>query len=280
MKNIKSFIFLLSLVAVVSCSSDDSITDPVYEFIAFQAESVTINEFDASTSPEPIVIDLLGYEPKEDITINLSVVENNATEGVDYTLSTKTLLIEKGNYTSEPLLISTIDNVTGSLEDRSIDIYIESTSNPNLNIGLGLDSPTKAFITVNIADDECSSTTDVFNSSNVQNETPSGTFPVVGSVNGDVVTFQGDLIAYGPFPNVKVDITLTPVAQGATKGSATFNQQVAGTDNDGYVYAFSQVGEGTYDVCSGTVSVEYDVVYESGGDWVYWYTITNKFKLP
>lgn len=279
MKNIKSLIALLSLVTIISCSNDDSVEDTVYEFIAFQDESVTINEFEASLTPESIVIDLLGYEPKEDIVINLSVVENNAIEGVDYELSSKTIVVKKGNYSSEPLFVNTIDNLTGSLVDRSIDIVIESTSDANLNIGLGLDNPTHSFIKVNIADDECSNTIDIFNSSDIQNETPWGTFPAAGSVSGDVVSFQGDLIAYGPFPNALINITLTPLAPGATKGSATFDPHVAGTDNDGYVYAFSQVGEGTFDFCSGTVEVEYDVAYDSGGTWVYWYTISNKFSL-
>jgi len=279
MKTNKLLIILIILITFVSCDNDDNIVDPVFEFIAFQKKSVGVNEAEASITPFPIVIDLLGYEPTQDITINLTVTENNAVDGVDYTLSTKTLVVKKGTYTSDTLYISTIDNLIGSLEERSIDISIASTSNSELNIGLGLDNPTNGVIRAVIIDDECSDTTDVFNSENISNETPWGTFPVTGNLNGNVLTLQGDLIAYGPFPNAKLEVTLNPISNGATKGSVTFEQQVAGTDNDGYVYAFKQVGEGTFDVCSGVVEVEYEVYYESGGSWAYWYTITNTFYI-
>jgi len=279
MKKAKLLILLITLVTFASCDSDDAIVDDVFEFIAFQKESVSVNENDGSITPLPIVIDLKGYAPEQDITINLSVTENNAVEGVDYNLSTKTLVIQKGNFVSDTLFVGTIDNISGSLVERSIDISIESTSNPNLNIGLGLNSPTHGVIKTIIVDDECSETIAVFNSATILNETPWGNYTVTGSLAGNTLSLEGNLIAYGPFPNAKLDIVLTPIAEGATKGIASFEDYNAGTDNDGYVYQLRQVGLGAYDVCSGTVEIEYDVYYESGG-WAFWYTITNTFRIP
>lgn len=278
MKILKYLVLIITLIGLVACDGDEKIIDPIYEFISFQKETVTINEGTGSTVPSPIVLNLNGYVPKEDITIGLSILENNAVEGVDYNLSTKSLDIKAGNFISDTLFVSTIDNLEGSLVDRSIDISIESISNPDIKVGLGIENPTKAIVTVVIADDECSNTTDIFNSSNITNITPWGDFAVTGALNGDMLTLEGNLIAYEPLSNAKLEITLTPIAEGATKGAASFSDQVIGTDTSGWVYQLRQVGEGVYDVCSGTVSIECEVYYESGG-WVYWYSMTNTFKL-
>lgn len=269
---------MITLVGFVSCEDDDKIIDPIFEFISFQNESVSINEGTASIEPFPIVMTLNGYEPKEDLTVNLEVTEYGATEGVDYVLSTKSIVIKAGEFTSDTLFISTIDNLEGSPIEKSIAISVESISNPDIKIGLGIENPSNAVLTANIIDDECSDTIeDVFNSSSITNVTPWGDYTVSGSVNGDLLTVQGSLIAYDPLSDSTLKITLTPVVEGGTGGTASFVDQIIGTDTSGWVYQLRQVGEGTYDVCTGEVSIESDVYYESGG-WVYWYSLTNTFK--
>lgn len=280
MKKFKLLYILTALSSLLtSCGNDDdSAKDQIYEFVSFQKETITVNENTASTVPVPVAIKLLGYEPKEDITVNLSVTNTNVTEGEDYTLSRKTLTFKPGNFVSDTLYVSTIDNQQGTDLERSLTINIESISNPEIKIGLGIENPVNASLKVVIADDECSNTVAVFNSS-LSNQNNKGTTTITSSVTNDLITLVGDIIVYTPFSNAKLELTLTPVSEGATRGTATFDDYDAGTDSDGYVYQFRQSGEGTYDVCSGEIIISFDVYYESGGAWVYWYTSNNKITI-
>lgn len=273
MKNLKVFIrFCAIAIMVISCSDDDSVKDQIYEFISFQGDELSINE--NTTDDTPVVLKLLGYEPKQDITVNLTVINNNVQEGVDYTISTKTATIKKGEFTSEPIYISTIDNNVGVDAERSFTIGFESSSNPDLKFGVGLDNPENAELKVIIVDDECTDTVDIFNGA-LSNVTSYGTHSIVGSVGDSEVTIVGDLISYGPFSNAELKINLEPESSGATKGTATFPDYEAGTDSDGYEYQFRQIGEGTYDVCSRTIVIDFEVYWLSGGNWTYWYTSNN-----
>ena len=105
------------------------------------------------------------------------------------------------------------------------------------------------------------------------------TKPAEGVLTGSTIKLTGDLIDYGPFSNASLSVTLTPVSAGSTKGKASFGEQETGTDSDGYDYKFIEVGEGSFDVCSGTIAIEYDIYYMDGG-WVYWYSVTNVFSVP
>ena len=87
------------------------------------------------------------------------------------------------------------------------------------------------------------------------------------------------MMGAGPFSNASLSVTLIPDGTGSTKGKATFGEQETGTDADGYEYKFVEVGEGSYDVCSGTINVEYEVYYMDGG-WTYWISGTNSFSVP
>jgi hypothetical protein len=280
----KDYNFLIALavsILFLSCSDDDSTAaDPIFEFVSFQNETLTVNEYGASVKHVPVVLSLLSYETSEDVTVTLGVTDTNVQEGMDYSLSSKSVVFKKGSFVSDTLYVSTIDNTIGTDEERSFQIHIESVSNPDIKIGLGIANPKKASLKVIIADDECTETIAVFNSANLTNTTESGAHSITGTVNGDVVTLKGDLISYSAFPNAVLDVVLTPISTGATKGSASFDDFGAGTDNDGYVYQFRQIGEGAYDVCTGEITISFDVYYESGGAWVFWYTSNNVITIP
>ncbi|MCM4167093.1 hypothetical protein KCTC52924_02670 [Arenibacter antarcticus] len=281
MKNYKFLIALAVSILCLSCSDDDSaISDPIFEFVSFQNETMTVNENGASIKPVPVVLSLLSYETSEDVTVTLGVVDTNVQEGTDYNLSSKSVVFKKGSFVSDTVYVSTIDNSIGADEERSFEINIESVSNPDIKIGLGIANPKKASLKVIIADDECTETTAVFNSGNLTNITEFGTHTITGTVSGDKMTLKGDLITYGAFPNATLDIVLTPISTGATKGSATFEDFGAGTDNDGYEYQFRQTGEGAYDVCSGEITISFNVYYEDGGSWVFWYASNNIITIP
>lgn len=94
------------------------------------------------------------------------------------------------------------------------------------------------------------------------------------------ITLTGNLIDYSAFPNAELGINLVPTVEGATAGTASFEDYAAGTDNDGYVNEFRQNGAGSYNLCEGTITVSIDIYYESGGSWVFWYTSDNVFSVP
>jgi hypothetical protein len=192
--------------------------------------------------------------------------------------------IPAGSFVSEPILIKTIDNDAGTPLLRSFDLRITSVTKDNVKIGLGITEPKNAVITVNILDDECSETISIFNSTSLVNTLDWGEGPidkpVKGVVTGNDVKVTGDLIDYAPFSNAAITITLTPESDGATKGAASFGEQIAGTDSDGYEYKFIQTEEGTYDVCSGVINVAYRIYYMDNGNWVYWYSVSNAISVP
>jgi len=263
----------------MACSDDDSVKDPIYEFISFKNETVTINENTGSVTPLPVVLNLLGYVPDKAITVNLSVANNNVEEGVDYELSAKTVVFQPGSLVSDTLFVKTIDNNTGTTEERSLELNIVSVSEPDIKIGLGLEAPVKSVLKVIIADDECTETTEVFDSETLINTTTYDTSTITGTLNGSTLKLQGDLISYSPFANAMLEVVLTHEGEGATKGSVTFDDYNAGTDSDGYEYQFRQVGDGTYDTCSGELIVSFEIYYDVGGMWIYWYTSYNTITL-
>jgi hypothetical protein len=284
---IESILFLILLATAISCKEDDKIVDPVYEFISFKDESpVNINELANSTEAYPVVIQLWAFQPySDDITLQYTVTGNNAQPGVDFTVTPATsITLPAGRLTSDTIWVKTIDNGSGSAEARSFDIALTSASKSDIKVGLGISDPRQKKVTFNILDDECSLTTAIYsapldNLIGIDGLTM-GTNAAVGVVAGNKVSLTGDLIWYGPMDDPLV-LTLTPSAVGSTKGSVTFGNQFMGTANDGYEYTFAQVGTGTYDVCSGTISVTYDTSYRAVGetDWTPWQRVTNMFQL-
>ena len=281
----KKLYFLTTVLGLLtfSCDEESKPVDPIYEFVAFKGNStVDLNEFANSEDAYPIVVELKAFEPySQDLDVALEITGNNAEENVDFVVTpSQSVKIKAGKLVSDTIYVRTVDNSAGSAEPRSFDLRISSISDENINIGLGLAEPKNAVITVNILDDECAETIGIFNGALVNTldwgggETPK---PAAGVLTGNNIKVTGDLIDYGAFSKASITITLTPEAEGSTKGTATFGEQVAGTDSDGYEYKFIQTGEGTYDVCSGVINVAYDIYYMDG-DWVYWYSVTNKYS--
>ena len=244
-----------------------------------------MNELNNSETAVPVIVEIKSFSPAaEDINVTFEVTGNNAEENTDFTVTPAgSVKIPAGSFVSEPILIKTIDNDAGTAMARSFDIRITSVTKENVKIGLGITEPKNAVVTVNILDDECSETIAIFNSTSLVNTLDWGggptDKPVKGVVTGSDVKVTGDLIDYGPFSNAAITIALTPESEGSTKGTATFGEQIAGTDSDGYEYKFIQTGEGTYDVCSGVINVAYDIYYMDG-DWVYWYSVSNTISVP
>lgn len=273
---------MLSLILLgMGCDEEVVLYDfERYKFVSFIDKEASVPETYSveNGKPYPVYMRYDGSVLEEDFTITLKVTEYNAQEGTDFSVVSTSVLFKAGEVKSEPFEITLIDDLLNSAEDRSLEITIESVSNPNIDIGVGIINQSNKTFVLNILDNECSEIIDIFNSSAIVSS--AGEHTVAGNVDDSVVTLIGNLINYGSFPNAELGITLTPKVQGAKVGAATFANYPAGTDNDGYVYEFRQNGEGTYDICAGTISVAIDVYYESGGAWVFWYTSTNTFSLP
>jgi hypothetical protein len=274
---------LLFAAVIISCDDENSVTDPIYEFVAFGGNSsVNLNEFQNSEEAYPLVAKLLAFDPhNEDIDLAIEISGTNATDNIDFTVTPHDVLkIRAGKLFSDTLWIKTVDNnVASSGVERSFQIKIKSASNSDIKIGIGIAEPENAAITFKILDDECSLTTAIFNSNNLTNTIDDdNTKTVKGVVTGNTVKLTGDLINYSPFPAATLTVTLNSTS--ATRGKVTFAEQQAGTDNDGYIYKFVQDGEGSYDVCSGTISIRYKIYYEDGGDWKYWYSVDNVIAAP
>jgi hypothetical protein len=284
MKILKLIIPLFIILLNFGCEKEAEQYDfERYKFVSFLGEEVSVPETYsvANTSGFPIYLRYDGSTLKEDFTVNLKITPKFAVEGVDYSVATTTVTFKAGSIRSEPFYIKTIDDIINSPQDRSLEIAIESVSNPKIDIGVGIVNQSNKLITVKILDNECSTTiAQAFTSSNLTNKTGYSTEKISGAVSGNTVTLVGDLISYSTFPSAKLAITLTPVSTGATNGKATFSDFDSGTDDDGYDYQFRQIGEGTYDVCSGTITVDFKVYYKSGASWVYWYTSNNVITTP
>jgi len=196
--------------------------------------------------------------------------------------------LNAGKLTSDTIWVKTIDNGSGSPAPRTFDIALTSVSKTDIKLGLGLADPKQKKVTINIVDDECSFTTDIYFADldveiTVDGELRDHPNDAVGVLAGNKLSITGDLIWYGRMDEALV-LTLTPGAGGNTKGTATFVDpiQFMGTAKDGYEYTFEQVGTGSYDVCSGTISITYKTAYRAEGetDWTPWQTIDNEYQVP
>ncbi|MBN8578964.1 MAG: hypothetical protein J0L66_18635 [Cytophagales bacterium] len=280
----KKLLLLSISIIFIACENDEKIIDPVYEFAAIKGnQTANLNEFSNSEVGYPVLVQLWAAQPyAQDIDLTFQATGTNATSGTDFLLSTTTLKIKSGKLVSDTLWIKTIDNEEVSTLPRKVEVKLLSTSQPNIKVGLGITNPANTSILFTIVDDECTTPLSIFNGTltNAINWGGDDVLKAATSVlSGSQLTLIGNLIDYGAFPNAKVVLTLTPAFSGATRGTATFGEYLAGTDNDGYEYKFVQTGTGRFDVCAETVSIAYDIYYKDGSAWVYWYSVTNVFSV-
>lgn len=279
----KLIAFALLLIAF-ACKEDENILDQVFEFVAITGnETAILNENTNSTVGYPIVAQLWAAQPySTDIDLTMEVTGTNAVAGMDYVIPSGAWKIRAGNFLSDTLWVKTVNNAVSTELEHSLQVKIKTTSQSGIKIGLGIQNPNHQSILFTIVDDECSAKTSVFNS-NLNNAVNWGgddvLLPATGVLVGDELTVTGNLIDYGALSDATITITLTPEIAGSTRGTATFGEQEAGTDTDGYEYKFTQTGTGSYDVCAGTVSVAYDIYWLDGATWTYWYSVTNVFSL-
>jgi hypothetical protein len=281
---------MILAAGIFSCDDDETIQDPIYEFISFGGDAeVNLGEATNNDAGYPLVVQLWAFEPyTQDITVNLGIGAINAKKDEDFTVTPSDVVkIPAGRLTSDTIWVKTINNDDANELERTFDISIHSTSLPDANIGLGITEPKKGLIKFKIQDDECSGNPictfnqELANVVSAPDDSWSEDHTAVSVVdkNNSTVTVTGNLIAYGTFPAATLTLTMTPTSDGSSVGTATFGEQETGEDNDGYAYKFIEVGTGSYDASAGTIKVEYDIYYWDG-DWYYWYSVVNNFSLP
>jgi hypothetical protein len=286
---IKLIAILMVLIAggIFSCDDDETVEDPVYEFVSFSGdELVDLGEAAYSEQGYPLVIQLWAFDPSTtDVSVSFDVTPTNAVRDVDFTLTpADNVTIQAGSLTSDTIWIKSINNEVPNDQERTFDVTISSVSDPDLKIGLGITEPKKGKVTFKIVDDECSGDPRcVFNAALTNNVTASdiaenGPQPATGVVDklNNTITLTGDLIAYDPFSAATLNVTLTPDSEGSPTGTATFGEQETGADSDGYEYKFIEIGTGSYNADLGIIKIEYDIYYMDG-DWIYWYSVKNEF---
>jgi len=271
--------------AMFACEDEETVQDTIYEFVSFAGdEAVNLGEAGNSEDGYPLVVQLWAFDPyPQDINVTLSVSANNAQKDVDFTVSpADNVVIKAGHLTSDTIWIKTLNNEDANELERSFEVKINSISQPDVKVGLGITEPKKGSIKFKILDDECSGdpvcTFNTLLTNTIGGGTEKPAVGVVDKING-TLTVTGDLIDYEWFSNATLTLTLTPASPGAATGEATFGEQETGSDSDGYAYKFIEVNTGSYDANAGTISIEYDIYYWDGG-WAYWYTTTNEFSVP
>jgi hypothetical protein len=99
---------------------------------------------------------------------------------------------------------------------------------------------------------------------------------VTTTIDGDQITLTGDII---DFFELQLTLTMVPNPDDATIGAATFTIEDLGTYTDGFNYRLVQVEDGSYDACEGTLSISYDLEFEEGDSWVFFYRTETQFNL-
>ncbi|WP_034044952.1 Calx-beta domain-containing protein [Wocania ichthyoenteri] len=276
MKILKSILYITIVLLSLGCEEEPQLYDfERYKFVSFISEEISTLE---NAGTQEIFLRYDGSVLKEDFSVTLSIT-GTAQEGVDYNVDSKTVLFKAGEIKSEPFSIEIIDNLLDGTEDLNLEISIESVSNPNIDIGVGVVNQSNKSIVLTLVDDECPEDIDIFATDLINEKDKT----ISASINGNVLSLTGNLINYGAFPNANLEITLTPVVAGAKIGSVTFDDFDAGLANDGYQYQFRLAEEGVYEVCTGKINVKFWVYYLSGGttgNWVYWYAVNTELTIP
>jgi len=287
MKNLKIIAYVSLLILAASCEQDAELYDfTKYKYVSFVDQAAEIAENyshqEGNEDGYPIYLQYDGSTLSEGFTVSLTITESGAQSGTDYSVETTTVSFEAGALLSSPFYLKPIDNLVTNEGDRKLMIEIESVSNPNINIGVGMVNQSNKSFSVTILDNECSETLSIFNSdaltfaNNYETVTVKGTFDEANST----LKLEGNLVAYGPLANTSLVVNLNPVEAGAKIGSVTFDDYNAGFDTDGYEYTYVQESEGTYDICAGSVNnIAFGIYYLSGGEWVYWYSITADLSV-
>ena len=131
---------------IFSCDDEETVQDPIYEFIAFAGDSeVNIGEATNNDEGYPLVVQLYAFDPKaQDITVTLGIGAINSKKDEDFTITPSDVVkVKAGKLTSDTIWVKTINNDDPNELERTFEVHIVSTTEPDAKIGLGLKEPVK-----------------------------------------------------------------------------------------------------------------------------------------
>ncbi|QNM86775.1 hypothetical protein H9W90_06565 [Polaribacter pectinis] len=275
MKNLnfwKYTLLVICSVTIFSCSSADEETNEVYVY--FPDASLNIKEDATEATKIPVQLFTIG-SLQDNVQINYTLVGDGLNRVTDQ--SEGVITLEKGYESYIGYIVLKPEN--NDLGDGDAELSISLTSsNPNVIFGLGPEND-NSTLAITVLDDECTNQIDVFPGTLTNNATYGSETSINTTLNGDVLTINGDFIGYSALSNATLDLVLTPSSPGASDGKVTFEAAEVGVDSDGYYYYLSPKGEGTYDACVGEIKFEFYIYYYDGG-WVYWYSSSNVITIP
>ena len=276
MKNLNFLKYALVALCIVmqfSCDTDNEESSEVYVY--FPDSALNVTEDDSEATNIPIQIFTIG-DLQDNLQVNYTIEGDGASRVSDE--SGGVVTFEKGfeSYIGY-ISLKPINNDDGD-GDTELSISL-SSSNPNIIFGLGSNND-NSTLALTVIDDECTKQIDVFPGTLLNNASFGSNLPLNATLDGNVLTLEGDVIGYSSVNNPTLDITLTPSSDGAVDGTVTFEDSVVGSDSSGFDYYVEQNGVGTYDACLGEIRISLWIYYSSGGSWTYWYASDSVITIP
>lgn len=269
MKNIYKILSLtlLTFLIFTACEEFEN-TFQYQEFVQFSSNTASLDE--DATAPIEVSVQLVGAQRSSAVDVTVSVTENNAAEGVDYSFpGGKTFTIAPNSSTAS-IQIAAIDNAEIFTGSRSITLTITDAS----GLGLNGENASNVSVTVTLNEDDffcprndlakvVTSELDLgYSSSDVSIElvtSPDGcyAFEVLGGTGS---IFSTTDVKFGPIELVEDG----PESATGTISDASFGLVDLNGDalNGGSGNQFVlEITNGTYDLSTGTFQVDY-VLFE------------------
>ena len=273
-KNFSRILACMLFVAIaMSCEDLEPETYNGTPFVSFneQAASISVSENEASRTVELGIT--LAYS--SDVTIDLTVVDDTATQGVDYTLSSSSVVIPAGEYVGS----FTINPVDNSEFNESKLLTIEITNVSVSGVSLGNANEASRIKDVIIVNDDCPTQTSLWWGTIDVEDVGFGVTSGTGGGNAtgdcDVLSITNDLpgggASDGPF-----DLFFTPSFLGATSGTVSVPDQLYCTACSAGLDAFYSA-TGTYDEATQSIVLFYSLDRSDGANF---WTGTNVITIP
>lgn len=257
-------LFIVSLLTIITaCSDDDSnlFENPHFAGFLGQGTSVVVSE-----GGDPVTIDLgLTKVQTQDVTITLSVTDQTAVQGTDYSLSGTSVTIPAGEYNGS-ITLTPVDNDVFN-EAKTLILEISTVSASGLAVGNADEHSYKR--TIVLSNDDCPSQSNIWWGNLDVEDVGFGSTPGTGSGNSagdcDVLLVTNDLpgagAGSGPF-----ELYFTPDFLGATSGTVDVPAQIYCVACSGGLDALYSA-TGTYDEVTQQIVLFYSLDRTDGANF-------------
>jgi Calx-beta domain len=268
----KKILFSIFTVLLFACDDEpEQILFNGPHIVSFEIE----NGVAVESNDDPFAIPVsISRTFDQDVTVNFTVTEENAIEGIDYSITQSSVTIPAGQFRSS-LLVQTINNDQFDLA-RKIVIELTNISESSLSLS------EQKVVTLSILNDDCPVNTSIW-AGNIAADEDGYAYVAEMTPNeaGDCdILLVGNIGDYGFLGTLKsVIMVFTPDSEGATTGTVTIAKQGLGIVSDG-AGGFTGSGErsvegsGTYDEETKLITIDLTFRFGSG---TIWYQSTTVF---